>query len=363
MLSGAAGSSVRTAAKTQLQQEQQLRAQHTQGISSHGMAPVIAASSAADSDDQLAVAAAGADRSSNSNLQPSDDPALQQQQQPQQQQQQQSSEATSASMPPWHDFSSSSSNNGRGHYSHYHHQHQQQHQQQQQQAVLQELQALPSSTGAVAVDITHLLNLQQQADQEEPTWSTRSNSSSKGSRKKLSTEQRQLQMLERTGLQQLLWVTIHQPRGGRSPAAVWVKPWPAELAAESLQFSDVAAGRVSVLFEAQARPDVGQQPMAVVEGLRFCHQAPMLACSSSSSTSVDAGAAPDSSSSVGRGDGAAADSSSSDGSSGGVYDFLLLCAGDFSPLEHENMFPNAMVHCGDGRQLHSARVSWEAEPA
>jgi hypothetical protein len=217
-----------------------------------------------------------------------------------------------------------------------------------QQQVLQHLQQAPLSNGPLLVNITHLINLQQQADEDD--------SSSSGQRwKKKSFIQKQLELLDRTGLQRLLWVTIHQPGGGSNPAAVFVQPWPAALDVDALHFSDGPSGQVSVLLRLQQRPDVGQQPMAVVENLRF---APAAAVENTGSISgcVDSWEAGDSSSSssgcTGRQE--AGDSSSS--SSVGVYDYLVLCCGDFSPLEHENMFPNAMVHCGDGRQLHQARV-------
>jgi hypothetical protein len=263
--------------------------------------------------------------------------------------------------------------------------------------VPQELQQLPPNNGPVLVDITHLINLQQQADEDDSS----SSSGDGGQRwKKKSSVQKQLELLDRTGLQRLLWVTIHQPGGGSNAATVFVKPWPAALDADALWFRDGPSGQVSVLLELQQRPDVGQQPMAVVEKLRFAPAAAVdsssssssscagireagdsssnscagskeagesssssISCagskeagdsSSSSSSSAGSEEAGDSSSSSSAGSEEAGDSSSS---SGGVYDYLVLCCGDFSPLEHENMFPNAMVHCGDGRQLHSARVS------
>jgi hypothetical protein len=158
--------------------------------------------------------------------------------------------------------------------------------------------------------------------------------------------QRQLRALQSQygQQQQLLWVTVHQLQGPTGPAAVWVKPWAAAFDAEQLRVVAGPGGKDTVLCDLHDRPDLGQQPMAVVEGLRFL---PGLG----SSNGTDG-------SSSGSNSGDSSGSNGSNGSSVGcVYDCLVLSSGDFSPLEHENMFPNAMVHCGDGRQLHSARVS------
>ena len=231
----------------------------------------------------------------------------------------------------WHDFRDSSSRSrslgGR----------QQQHPQQ---GLPPELQQLPANSGPVSIDITHLLSLQAEADGED----TSSSSSSSKRQSKFSMLQRQLRALQSQygQQQQLLWVTVHQLQGPAGPAAVWVKPWAAAFDVEQLRVVAGPGGKDTVLCELQERPDLGQQPMAVVEGLRFLPSP----CSTGSSSSGSDGS--------NGGDGSGSSGSSS---AGCVYDCLVLSSGDFSPLEHENMFPNAMVHCGDGRQMHSARVS------
>jgi hypothetical protein len=193
-----------------------------------------------------------------------------------------------------------------------------------------ELQQLAANSGPVSIDITHLFSLQAEAEDT-------SGSRSRG-RAKLSGLQRQRRALQSQygQQQQLLWVTVHQSQGPAGPAAVWVKPWAAAFDAEQLRVVAGPGGTDTVLCEVQERPDLGQQALAVVEGLRF----PGPGSTGSSSNGSNGG-----------------ESSGSSCSNGGVYDCLVLSSGDFSLVEHENMFPNAMVHCGDGRQLHSARVS------
>jgi hypothetical protein len=232
---------------------------------------------------------------------------------------------------PWHDFSDSSSRSLTSR--------QQQHLQQQE--LLPELLQLPTDSGPVSIDITHLLSLQAEAEGEDT-----SSSSSKKRQSKLSMLQRQLRALQSQygQQQQLLWVSVHQLQGPAGPAAVWVQPWAAAFDVEQLRVVAGPGGKDTVLCELQERPDLGQQPMAVVEGLRF-----LPGPSNTGSTSSSSG-----SSGSNGGDGSGSSGSSSVGC---VYDCLVLSSGDFSPLEHENMFPNAMVHCGDGRQMHSARVS------
>lgn len=257
----------------------------------------------------------------------------------------------------WHFFDGGSSSSNS--LSHQHHRHAQQ-LQQPMPAVPAELQQLPADTGPAVVDITHLLNLQLAADEQEEQQQsggdsyTINNSSStwSASRKKqwqkLSLPQKQLRVLESIHgqRQQLLWVTVHQPQGGRGPAAVWVKPWGADLDPEQLRFSEGPLGQVSVLLELGDRPELGQQPAAIVQGLQFAAWGVLPVGGSNSTSSTDGNNASSSS-----------DGASSSSIGGVVSDWLLLSSGDFSTLEHENMFPNALVHCGDGRELHSARVS------
>jgi hypothetical protein len=279
-------------------------------------------------------------------MQQSDSHAQQQQQQ--QQQAWDGSSSRISGSADWHTFSSTAP-----------------HQTHQQLPLPPELLQLPpaAAAGPAVVDISHLINLQQEEDtleacsssssSSEQGWSSSSSSSgggwsSSGKRPpKLNKLQRQLRMLDSPygHRQQLLWMTVYQPEGGDSPAAVWLIPWACDSTPEQLQCVEGPYGQVSVLLQVQQRAAVHQQqqPTAVVHGLRFAPTAAVAAVdglsgSSSSSSSADA----------------EADNSSS---SSGVYDFLLLSSGDFSPIENENMFPNAMVHCGDGRQMHKARVS------
>lgn len=270
-------------------------------------------------------------------------PCLGVDEQQQQQQHQAPGDALEApSTPQWHNFDSSSSSSSSIAGSRTRHVTQHADQDQDQQVLPPELLQLPPSAAPAVVDITYLLDMELQADAEDnDSWDSRQRSSSSSRRsksdysKRLEQQQRALQSVYGQQ-QQLLWVTIHQPKGPGAPAAVWVRPWCCSLNPEQLRFKDGFSGSVSVLLELQERPDLGTQPAAVVEGLTFTPTSTGFGTRSSSSES-------------------SSDSSSAEGSC--VYDYVLLSSGDFSPLEHENMFPNAMVHCGDGRQMHSARVS------
>jgi hypothetical protein len=179
--------------------------------------------------------------------------------------------------------------------------------------------------------------------------------------------------------QQAVWVAVHQPKGPGSPAAVWVKAAQLELTAEQLQLS--GPGEQQQALVRLQRPDMGQGPVAVVEGLTFQHSSSLIAAHEGLGQAVlgaavanagDADAAGDSGEAAAAAPGCevsmAPDSSSPDSSSSSSrYDYLLLCSGEFSVVEHHNMFPNSLAHCADGRALHNARsaadvASFVAEP-
>lgn len=123
-------------------------------------------------------------------------------------------------------------------------------------------------------------------------------------------------------------------------------------------------------LEVQQRPVLGSAPAAVVEGLTFVRHSNSAYGSGSSSSSSSVGSRDGSSDECMHGDlshqqqqqqqdevlsadpAVAPAEAAQDGS---WYDYLLLVAGEFSTIEHENMFPNLVVHCSDGRVMHDAR--------
>ncbi|KAF6262684.1 hypothetical protein COO60DRAFT_1635681 [Scenedesmus sp. NREL 46B-D3] len=129
------------------------------------------------------------------------------------------------------------------------------------------------------------------------------------------------------------------------------------------------------------RPGMGLGPAAVVEGFTFQHSSSLQALQEAGPAAASEAAAEGC---VAAGDGACGDAvaaaaaaaaaaSSEVGtaldaaSSSGWFDYLLLSSGDFSVVEHANMFPNSLSHCGQGRALHNARsaadvASFVAEP-
>lgn len=265
-------------------------------------------------------------------------------------------------MPQWHNFDSSSSSSITGSRRH-HATHPVDQGQQQQHVLPPELLQPPPSAAPAVVDISYLLDMELQADAaDHDSWDSRQHLSSSSRRsksdysKRLEQQQRALQSVYGQQ-QQLLWVTMHQPKGAGGPAAVWVRPWCCTLNPEQLRFKDGPSGSVSVLLELQERPELGTQPAAVVEGLTFTPTSTGFDTGSSSSSESGSSSSSSESDSSSSENSSSSSSESSSAEGGCVYDYLLLSSGDFSPLEHENMFPNAMVHCGDGRQMHSARVS------
>jgi hypothetical protein len=225
-------------------------------------------------------------------------------------------------------------------------------QQQQQQLLLQwpaQLVQPPPADEAVLLDISALWRENQQellaGQQQQQQW-----------------QQQQHLLLQH---QQVVWVTIHQPDGAASPAAVWVTPAKLELTAEQLQLTGY--GEQQHVVVRLQRPDMGQAPAAVVEGLTFQHssslkkllsaQRPVAAAAASEGNADAGGAAGDAAAAKGSELSTVLDtaSMSDSSSSSGWYDYLLLSSGDFSVVEHANMFPNSLAHCGEGRALHNAR--------
>lgn len=106
-------------------------------------------------------------------------------------------------------------------------------------------------------------------------------------------------------------------------------------------------------LEVQQRPDLGLAPAAVVEGLTFARHSRMSTNSSSSSNGgTGSDISLDSSEKV---EELVHSTSATVAGHNPWYDYMLLVSGDFSVVDHENMFPNVIVHCSDGRVSHNAR--------